>query len=344
MGSPKTKTVGGGQASGTADAFNKFLMGGMNGGGFSGPNGAATGVGQAAGQTASFGSAIDSMLAGKPGDPNSYSSYFDLLKQGGNGGSSFNRDITGSVFGANPGTSSVAGTGALLNYSTDSPEFAALKHIQDMRTQRGVADLRARFGTGGGNSFGTGASQAEAQYLSEANPANTLALGDLGRQMQTLDMNNRGQNGQLTAQHIQQLLSSFGLDANNAMQDQGQKNQFALGSAGVGQNMFNAQSANVSNVLAQIFGSLNQANALGTPQAQTVQEPSMFGQIMQGIGQVVDIGSKVGTAAAGFSKGGSSGGVPNFSLPPIQQTPNNAPFGAPGGYNFPIVQPQFPRY
>ena len=64
----KTKTVGGGQATGTANAFNNWMLNGLQTGNF---GSSPSGVDQAAGQTNNFGNAVNSMLSGN-GNQNNY--------------------------------------------------------------------------------------------------------------------------------------------------------------------------------------------------------------------------------------------------------------------------------
>lgn len=471
MGQPKTQTVGGGSATGTADAFNQFLMDGLKNGSFgssgvhfggtqTGPNGAAVGLDQATGQTNSFGNAINSMLGGTVGNPSTYSQFFDQMKNQGDGGytfgagqpgynttnfgqvngtNSFNQlfgaNGQGGMFGAghpamaggaNAGVNLNAfgkpadafgaeGTGGLLNYDVNSPEFQALKHMQDRQTSLDTANVRARFGAGGGSSLSSGASLAESQYLAEANPRNILNLQQMGQNMQQLDMSNRGLNAQtLLSQRGQNVdlrgqdvnsatatsiasannatqasianagnsnqfnlarmtaaLQSMGMDADSAyraamannnnmfgenqarnaydqsgyqfgvntgMANQGMKNQFALGQAGIGTQMAGLSQQGISSILQQLFGSYNQANQIGTPQAQTVQNPSMFGQIMSGVGGLVNMGTSIYNAANPFGRngapqGGSFGGTqsPFSGGNPLMPNQRVGSFGTPYG-------------
>lgn len=461
MGKPKTEQVGGGAATGTANAFNDFLKQGLTTGSFggaTGPNGASTGAAQATGQSNLFGGAINGMLGGQVGDPTTYSQYFDAMKNG-NGG--FNGIGTGpnyqsTQFGGLSGTNSfntlfgqnapqfnfggaagssangaavnfnaadyakdanvfgANGAGQLMNYDVNSPEFAALKQLQDMRKLQDVANVRARFGAGGGSSLGSGASFAEAQYLAQANPQNTLALGELGRQMQALDMQNRGQNAQaLLAQRGQNIdmrgqdvnsmlsaanntaanqtqasiasannntsasianaqmrnqgqmqqmamqLQAMGMDADTAfravqtmnqnqfgenqaqnafnqgnyqfgvnagLQNQNQMNNFAMGQGQLGLGIMGQQGQSQQAIMNQLFGALNTSNQLGTPQSQIVQTPSTFGQIMNGLGSIANLGGNLFGQGGMFGSGGTFGRNPGATMQPGM--PTFTPWGA----------------
>lgn len=338
MGQPKTQTIGGGSAGGVAANWNNFLNEGLRTGQFGGPQGAATGVGQAGMQTNAFGNAINSMLLGRPGDANTYGSYFEQLQNAGNGG--FNIPQA-------PGFGDVGthGAGGLLNYNVDSPEFAALRALQAHQQANDVANLRARFAAGGMGSLGSGASLAEGQYLAEANPRNILALGDLGRQIQTLDLQNRGQNLQAFLGQRGQDIGNYQFGVNAGLENQNAQNQFALGKAGVGLQA-QGQAANIqSDILSKLFGAFGQSNQLGTPQAQTVQTPSTLGQIAGFVGNGLGSVASIANAANPFG-GGTNVLSRFFGGHSPQPTPG---FG--GAYTLPTAQniptslfPQYPQF
>jgi hypothetical protein len=280
----------------------------------------------------------------------------------GGGGGVGQQSTLADAFGA-------GGTGGLLNYDTNSPEFAALRQMQNQQSSQDVANLRARFTAGGGSSLGTGASLAEGQYLAQANPQNTLALGQLGRQMQEMDMANRGLNanvllsqrgqnidqrgqdnqaaiagaqigqqgqmalldammrGQLGNQQSRLALAGLGADTlqgdwrnqfdarsqgnRDRLDASGMQNDFnlnnynsqygnmlGLGNLGLGLGGLGAQlggmglqgsqmqNQNWQNFMNQLFNSFNQSNQIGSPQAQTVQNPGAFDQLMKGAGAI----------------------------------------------------------
>lgn len=262
MGS-KTKTVGGGQATGTANAFNQWMLNGLQTGNFgSGPN---SGVGQANAQTNTFGNAVNTMLSGSAGNvPANMQQWFNNA-QSGNGGVAnmpnaptfretnfrelptnvnYNQNIAGSMFGqggsfgggggpafgagaaVNFDPSQVARTagvidpngGQLLNVDYNSnPETKALVDMQNRGKMMDAANIRARFGALG-SGLSTGANRAESDYLANAGAQNTLALGELGRQMQAIDMQNRGQNYQALLQQMGIQSGERNTDTNAALQ------------------------------------------------------------------------------------------------------------------------------
>jgi hypothetical protein len=341
MGQPKTQTIGGGSATGVANQWNSFLSDGLRTGSFGGPTGASTGVGQANSQTNAFGNAINSMLSGRPGDANTFNSYFESLKNAGNGG--FNIPQAPQF-----GDVSGHGAGDLLNYNTNSPEFTALRAIQAHQQNQDVANLRARFAAGGMGSLGSGASLAEGQYLAEANPRNTLALGDLGRQMQMLDMQNRGQNLSSFLNQRGQDIGNYQFGVSSGMENQQMQNQFALGKAGVGTQLQGMASQNQADILAKLFGAFGQSNSLGTSQAQTVQTPSTLGQIagfagsaLGGLGSLASAASPFGASTSmlgnlGHLFGiGGGGAQPTGGFGGTYSLPNNIPTS---------LFPQYPQF
>lgn len=176
------------------------------------------------------------------------------------------------------------------------------------------------------------AGQARGQDLS-------TALGQMGLGAQQAQFNAGQQNAMTQAQQQaalqnQQLGNQFGVNAaqinqqagqynnQNALQGAQMANNFNLANAqnqaqfGLGTNQLNAQqlqnmigqglnlnqlgNANTMAALAQLFGGFQQSNALGTPQAQIMQQPSAFGQL-------ANAGLQLGSAYLGG--GGSFGGI-----------------------------------
>ena len=309
----KTKTVGGGQATGTANAFNNWMLNGLQTGNF---GSSPSGVDQAAGQTNNFGNAVNSMLSGN-GNQNNYNQWFDALKNinapaNMAGAPSFRetnftplntdaikyKDVNDAMFGANGsvpgyitnagqmssmfgGGGPVFGSAASVNFDpnqiarignvinpadtkmlnvdyANNPEMQALTDLQNRNKAMDVANLRARFGQTG-TGLGSGAAFAEGQYLAQANPQNTLALGELGRQMQALDMQNRGQN-------MNAYLNQKGLDVNQRSTDVNAALQAAVTNANNATNasMQNASMANSYGMnLAGLAAQWNQARMQG---------------------------------------------------------------------------------
>jgi hypothetical protein len=86
----KTKTVGGGAATGVANDFNAFLKQGLNNGQFG-----------AMGQTQGIGADINSLLQGRTGDPTGLNDYQNTLKQMGEAGR-YTPDAINGPTSANP--------------------------------------------------------------------------------------------------------------------------------------------------------------------------------------------------------------------------------------------------
>lgn len=297
-------------------------------------------------------------------------------------------------------------TGGLLDTAND-PEMQAYAQLLNRQSGLDIANMRERFGQGG-QSLSSGASLAEAQGRAEANSRNTLALGELSRAKQGLDMQNRGQNiGALLGQQgnminqrgqdvqtgianaqfgtqanlanmsnalqaslanagnslqaqgmnqnfainqMAQQLQALGLDANtalqaaqmnnagmqnmnqNQLQNSGMQNQFnqqnfgqqssnAFNQAGIGAQLQGMQNQNQNNILAQLFQSFQQANQIGSPQAQTVQQPSGMSQALGAIsgiaGMIPGIGQAIGsgTNILGGLFGGGGGQPQQFNGP-----------------------------
>lgn len=316
---PKMKQAGGGQATGTANAFNQFMLNGLNSGSF-----------QSGMQTGGMGNAINSLLNGRPGDmvnSNQFLQQFSQMSQGGYNpfanlpqapqfqGTQFNPlntniqggNTAGQVFGPNgpqmvdnspggiqnflsqfnggqnggaggmpnlpnriatpsnlgqaqlPGSADYSfNPNSLMDYS-NNPQFQALKQSMDRDMQRGIADMRARFGQTG-NAFSTGASDAEAQLRAEAMPKMMLAQGQLGREMQGMDLQQQGVNNAMRSNlvnaqtqdignRIGSVTSQFGTNANflsnlfsgniNQRGQDIQNNQFGA-NMGQNQNQFTA--------------------------------------------------------------------------------------------------------
>lgn len=179
MGAPKVKTIGGGSAAPTADAFNKYLLESLNSGAFSG------------------------MMSGQNNpSPLSFNTQVDM----------------------------------------SNPQFAAMNQMLQQQQTQNVAGLRERFG--GASARGTPGAFAEASYLSQANPQNILAMGQLANQI-------RGAN----------------------LADLQAQGQYDIGRMGIQQNQ-----------MEMMMRAMMQAQGLGTPQAQVAMQPSGFSQALGAIG------------------------------------------------------------
>lgn len=295
--------------------------------------------------------------------------------------------------------------GQLKDYSTD-PSFQAVQQIAERQKMNDVANLRARYGLQG-NTASSGASLAEGQYLAEANPRMVAAYGDLGRQIQGLDLqqqqiNNQAQsaynsalgasggNRDNTLSNIMQFitnirgqdigaasglasqnlgnqqsannlnannfLQAMGMDANNmlnlfgqqssnALNNQGMSNNWMQSILGAGMGLQGMGNQNQGNILNNLFNSFNQSNQIGNPQAQTVQTPSAFGQVLGAASTIAPF--FMGPAGMGMGAMGMMGGGSPMAMPQFQNQlsnfshPSLSPFGPPSGYYFsPFMIPQ----
>lgn len=155
-----------------------------------------------------------------------------------------------------------------------------------------------------GNQFGLGAAGLN-QQAGIANNQAALAGAQMANQFNLANAQNMGQ---------------FGLGTNqlNAQQQQA-ANQLFSNMVGQGLNLNQMGNANTMAALAQIFGAMQQSNALGTPQAQVVQTPSMFSQIAN---PLLQLGSAYFMGGGRLPFGGGGGGT--------SMTPSGG-FGSPGG-------------
>lgn len=145
-------------------------------------------------------------------------------------------------------------------------------------------------------------------------------LGQSGQNLQAQGMN---QNAALQQQQLLQSLlgqyGNLGLGLGN----------LSLGGAELGQQ-------GQLGALAQLFGSYNDANRIGTPQAQTVQQPSTFQNIMQGVSGLLNGFGSLGQAAAGFGGWGNMFGFGGGNSGSVSQVPYGA--GAYPGMPIPGIQ------
>lgn len=164
-----------------------------------------------------------------------------------------------------------------------NPMFAALGQMQQNQRGQDLAGLNERFSGPAGR--GTVGAVAQGNYLAQANPANTLAMGQLASGI-------RGDNRADLQAQGQYDLSRMGLDQNN---------------------------------MQMLMQAMMQANSLGTPQAQTFMQPSGFSQVLGGLaglapyalapftgGASLGIPGMMGAAGAGMIAnkiGGGGGGA-----------------------------------
>lgn len=168
------------------------------------------------------GTDLNSFMAQFGGDPN------QLLKSLGIDSSQFGGQQ--NIPGLNtPSANFGYAPGSLKDFTTD-PSYNAIKQDFARQDMKNIADIRERFGMGG-NTMSSGASLGEAQYLAESQPKQIMALQELGRSIQGLDI------GQQQTNNTQRL---------GLMQGQVQD---ALGRMGISRDLLGQQGSNVNNLL-----------------------------------------------------------------------------------------------
>jgi len=115
----------------------------------------------------------------------------------------------------------------------------------------------------------------------------------------------------------------FGQNSSNALTNQNMSNQTGLG-------LQSNQMQGMMGALQQLFGGLNQSNQIGNPQAQTVQTPSTFSQIMSGLSGVAGLATGMGGGQGIMSMFGGGGNTPNGTIG--MPTPTSIPLQ--NGMNF----------
>jgi len=110
-----------------------------------------------------------------------------------------------------------------LATNVDSSYAQAVRGVLERNQQKDVAELRSRFGAGGGMSLGTGASYAEGNLRAENTNRIGQALGEINMQEQNIDLANRGlwQQGRQNAQAMmsQDQLARLGIQSGERGQD-----------------------------------------------------------------------------------------------------------------------------
>lgn len=159
--------------------------------------------------------------------------------------------------------------------------------------------------------------------LNAANSGATNALNAFNANQQSNQWNNQNQfnNAQMQNQFNQNMF--------------GQTSQNALGAAQLGQN---AQMG----ALGHLFGGYQQSNALGTPQAQTVQTQPWWAQALNAAGQIANIGA---TFVNPFKGANPANTGQNYGSSPLSQMAPNIygginPANA-GGFGIQQYQPQY---
>ncbi len=107
------------------------------------------------------------------------------------------------------------------------------QNLLGRKADRDVADLRARYGMGGGSNLGSAAALAEGNFRAENNAQVGVALGNINNQERGLNLQSRGQD-------LQNYLGSRGLD----VQGRGQDLQNYLGSRGLDINQLGMMTQN----------------------------------------------------------------------------------------------------
>jgi hypothetical protein len=162
-----------------------------------------------------------------------------------------------------------------------------------------------------GNQFGLSAQQMNNNAM-QSNNQNSLNSSQF--------QNNFNQNNAQNA-------ASFGQQANNLNSQNGQANNNLFAQImGQGMNLNQMGNQNAQNMLAQMFQSMQQSNQLGTAQRQTIQQPSVAGQIAN---------AGLGLLGGFMGGGGSLGGLFGGGQQQIPSLPNQGPGGriglTPGG-------------
>ena len=189
--------------------------------------------------------------------------------------------------------------------------------------------------------------------LANQQMGNQWAQGNNAQNSQNMQMNN--QNGMNQAQQQNQFnlnnagnMAQYG-QANNALNSQNWMQALQMG---MGQNNFGQGMQN--DLMRQLFGAYGQASGLGTPQAQTIQTPTMGSQIL---GAGLQLGGQfLGGGGLGMLAGMGGGGQANTQMPQIgrgweQNVPwlgNGGQYAPPqmwGGGGFDAgFQPRPPQY
>lgn len=161
--------------------------------------------------------------------------------------------------------------------------LSALQSLQGNQLAQRGQDLSAQLQAAG---IDASTAQALASGLLQQGSQQLQGQQLQGQQSQALAQL-LGQQGQFNASannNAQQLNQNANLVAQQSNQNaglQGQTNQLNLAQL-FGQSAGMTQQGQL-NALQQLFNSFNQANALGTPQAQTVQKPSGFQNFVSGV-------------------------------------------------------------
>jgi len=166
---------------------------------------------------------------------------------------------------------------------------------------------------GMGNQFGL-ANNAQNSQNMQQNNANGMNMAGMANNFNLANAGNTAQYGLGTNQ----------LNSNNY--NQGQNNFMQALSQGLGVNAMGNQ--NQQNLLGQLFGANMQATGIGTPQAQTIQQPSAASQAL-GFAAPFITGGLTGGLGNMFGGGGQAPQLQQMpTLPPMNFQPQNTSWGS----------------
>jgi len=175
---------------------------------------------------------FNSNIAGNPGLQNALGN----LTNASNSSLEYIKSLLGGNVGPGAGT---------FNATLGPVDTSAEQNFLAREQAKGQADLRARFGAGGGASFGTPAAFAEGNFLAESGARNAAALADITRQYQGLDLQRQLGEGQINTQRIGDLLNA-------------QSNARGIGAGLFGSGISGLASG--ANTLADVLGTSGQLN------------------------------------------------------------------------------------
>ncbi|MCE2973026.1 MAG: hypothetical protein LW852_06225 [Sediminibacterium sp.] len=150
-----------------------------------------------------------------------------------------------------------------------------------------------------GNNFGLGAAGLNNNAM-QNNNANAMGMAGMQNNFNLANANNMAQ---------------FGLGTNQLnSQNMGMNNNMFNSLINSGMNMNALGNSNMMGMLGQLFGGFQQSNALGTPQAQVISQPSPWAQGANMLGQ---LGSAWLMGGGGNPFGGRGGGGNIPQMPPV---------------------------
>lgn len=206
------------------------------------------------------------------------------------------------------------------------------QNLLQRKADRDVADLRARYGMGGGSNLGSAAALAEGNFRAENNAQIGTALGNINLQERGLNLTQRGQDLQnylgsrgldinqlgllsnnaqfgsdlgmrnsqfenLFNQNNSQFGATFGQNAaiqnnNFGLQNQQQMNQYGIGVAGVGMQQQQLAQQQQQFMFEQMMRAYMAQAGWNTPQAENVVQPSWLSQAAGGVATGLDLWNK----------------------------------------------------